>query len=66
MFIRLIEEGKRPVYPEGTVVEGRDMAKNDDKEVATDDGLLADKYTACSLHPIFDEMAKTLVTRIEG
>ena len=66
MFIRLIEEGRRPVYPEGTVVEGQDMAKNSEFEDAKDDGLLVDKYTACSLCPIFDGMTKTLVTRIEG
>lgn len=66
MFIRLIEEGRKPVYPEGTVVEGQDMAKNNDVEATKDDGLLVDKYTACSLYPIFDGMAKTLVTKIEG
>jgi len=48
------------------VVEGQDMAKNNEVEVAKDDGLLVDKYTACSLSPIFDGMTKALVTRIEG
>lgn len=66
MFIRLIEEGRRPVYPQGTVVEGQDMAKSNDAEVNEDDGVLVEKYTACSLYPIFDGMTKTLVTRIEG
>jgi len=42
------------------------MTKNNDVEVVKDDGLLVDKYTACSLYPIFDGMTKTLVNRIEG
>lgn len=66
MFIRLIEEGRRPVYPEGTVVEGTDMTKGNDDAVVNDDGLLVDKYTACSLSPIFNGMVKELVGRIEG
>lgn len=65
MFIRLIEEGRRPVYPEGTVVEGTDMTKGNDDAVVNDDGLLVDKYTACSLSPIFNGMVKELVGRIE-
>jgi Mrp family chromosome partitioning ATPase len=66
MFIRLIEEGKRPVYPEGTVIEGTDMTTSNEDTVASDDGLLVDKYTACSLSPIFNGMVKELVGRIEG
>ena len=66
MFIRLIEEGRRPVYPEGTVVEGKDMAQNLDDVTANDEGLLVDKYTACSLSPIFNGMVKELVDRIES
>lgn len=68
MFIRLIEEGRRPVYPEGTVIEGKAMDVENgqvdgDKEK---EGLLVEKYTACSLHPIFDGMVKELVSSIEG
>ncbi|KAK5120771.1 cytosolic Fe-S cluster assembly factor cfd1 [Meristemomyces frigidus] len=67
MFIRLIEEGKRPVYPEGTVIEGQAMET--DGHTAGDEsretGLLVDKYTACSLYPIFDGMVKQLVSAIE-
>ena len=66
MFIRLIEEGRRPVYPAGTVVEGKDMAKLKMEDDAKDDGLLVDKYTACSLCPIFNGMVKTLVKHIKG
>ncbi|KAK3113501.1 cytosolic Fe-S cluster assembly factor cfd1 [Teratosphaeriaceae sp. CCFEE 6253] len=66
MFIRLIEEGKRPVYPEGTVVDGQAMPTNgnveDDGHI---EGLLVDKYAACSLYPIFDGMVKQLVATID-
>ncbi|KAM0723606.1 hypothetical protein Q7P37_000594 [Cladosporium fusiforme] len=66
MFIRLIEEGRRPVYPQGTVIEGKAMTTEDENTGAKDEGLLVDKYTACSLSPIFDGMVKELVTKIEG
>jgi Mrp family chromosome partitioning ATPase len=66
MFVRLIEEGRRPVYPQGTVVEGMDMTEVNQNAAANDEGLLVDKYTACSLSPIFDGMVKALVARIEG
>jgi Mrp family chromosome partitioning ATPase len=66
MFVRLIEEGRRPVYPEGTVVEGTDMAKGNEDAPTKDEGLLVEKYTACSLSPIFNGMVKELVGRIEG
>ena len=62
MFIRLIEEGKRPVYPEGTVIDGKAMdVENAD---ASAEGLLVDKYKMCSLCPIFDGMVKQLVFQI--
>ncbi|KAK6424606.1 cytosolic Fe-S cluster assembly factor cfd1 [Elasticomyces elasticus] len=64
MFIRLIEEGRRPVYPEGTVVDGQAIAANAESE-EVDTGLLVDKYTACSLYPLFDGMVKELITTIE-
>ncbi|KAK5683185.1 cytosolic Fe-S cluster assembly factor cfd1 [Elasticomyces elasticus] len=64
MFIRLIEEGRRPVYPEGTVIDGQAIATNAESE-EVDTGLLVDKYTACSLYPLFDGMVKELITTIE-
>ncbi|KAK5735338.1 cytosolic Fe-S cluster assembly factor cfd1 [Elasticomyces elasticus] len=64
MFIRLIEEGRRPVYPEGTMVDGQAIATISESE-ETDSGLLVDKYTACSLYPLFDGMVKELITTIE-
>ena len=65
MFIRLIEEGRRPVYPEGTVVEGRNMQETDHTDGTEDSGLLVEKYTSCSLCPIFEGIIKQIVTSIE-
>ncbi|KAI5365222.1 Putative flagellum site-determining protein YlxH/ Fe-S cluster assembling factor NBP35 [Septoria linicola] len=66
MFIRLIEEGKRPSYPQGTVIEGRDMqAKGSEIEAeGSTEGLLVDKYIACSLQPLFEGITKELTTKI--
>ncbi|PIA91567.1 Cytosolic Fe-S cluster assembly factor CFD1 [Cercospora beticola] len=61
MFIRLIEEGKRPSYPQGTIIQGRDMQA---EEEASTEGLLVDKYTACSLQPLFETITKDLITKI--
>ncbi|KXT14462.1 hypothetical protein AC579_4820 [Pseudocercospora musae] len=62
MFIRLIEEGKRPTYPEGTVIEAQDMTNANEEST---EGLLVEKYTACSLHPLFAHIAKDLTDKIE-
>ncbi|KAK3707345.1 cytosolic Fe-S cluster assembly factor cfd1 [Vermiconidia calcicola] len=65
MFVRLIEEGRRPTYPEGTVIEGQDMYLNGQSNSARDDGLLVEKYTACSLCSIFAGIVSQVVTSIE-
>ena len=47
LFGVLVEEGKRPVYPLGTKVEGG-------REVVVREGeRLVDKYTSCSLYGVF-------------
>ena len=65
MFIRLIEEGKCPLYPEGTVVEGKDMQANDLANGVKDDSPLVEKYTLCSLSPVFERIVKQLTGSIE-
>ena len=67
MFTRLIEEGKRPVYPEGTVIDGQMMETNGhaNGNGAEAPALLVEKYTSCSLYPLFDGMVKGLVATIE-
>jgi Mrp family chromosome partitioning ATPase len=65
MFIRLIEEGKRPSYPEGTVVDGQDMQAKSQETELQDEGELVDKYLSCSLCPIFDAITRKVVAAIE-
>jgi Mrp family chromosome partitioning ATPase len=70
-FVMLIEEGKLPTYPEGTIVEGVDVGGAQDtvlepEHYVPDDGLLVEKYTSCSLFPIFDGIVKRLVVDVES
>ena len=65
MLIRLIEEGKRPSYPEGTVVNGQDMQMTVQEPDNQDGRELVDKYTSCSLCPLFAGITSKLVTAIE-
>jgi hypothetical protein len=61
-FVELVESGTRPVYPEGTVMGGRDMSTEDVASIKSKDGLFVDKYRDCSLAPLFD----AFVTRLKG
>lgn len=56
-FVTLIEEGRRPRYPQGTKVQGHDIST---PASAADDaeGSLLTKYQACSLCPVFREITK--------
>ena len=67
-FVELIEEGKRPSYPAGTVIGGVDMSTvaNGHNESTEDAISLVEKYTSCSLWPIFDGMVKDLVHGIQS
>lgn len=62
-FVELVEEGKVPSYPEGTIIEGRDVGANGVHE-ASEAQMLVEKYTRCSLHPIFDKIVTQLKTGI--
>ena len=66
-FVMLIEEGTRPVYPEGTVIEGKDVGRAygvKDHAEGKSTGLLVDKYRSCSLYPIFNGIVAGLVVDI--
>lgn len=67
-FIALIEEGTRPAYPEGTVVEGKNMHENGvaSNGAGEKDGLLVERYMSCSLQPIFKGIVEQVVQKIEG
>jgi Mrp family chromosome partitioning ATPase len=62
-FVQLVEEGTRPVYPKGTVIDGTDVSST---ENATSDkeGQLVDKYMDCSLAPLFEGFVMRLVRDI--
>ena len=74
-FVMLIETGRRPVYPQGTVVNGQEFSQpaNGRKEPAGQEGegevkdasLLAVKYRSCSLEPIFRRLTQDIIATIE-
>ncbi|KAI9876928.1 MAG: cytosolic Fe-S cluster assembly factor cfd1 [Pleopsidium flavum] len=67
-FGTLVEEGRRPGYPEGTMVGGEDVEKGDDGGVVagSDEGLLVEKYRSCSLCHIFEGITRDLVGMVDG
>jgi len=62
-FVELIEEGKRPLYPEGTIVEDKDVGVN--RVLESEDALLVEKYINCSLYPIFDKIVTQVKSSVE-
>jgi len=64
----LVEEGRRPVYPGGTVVGVGDGGGEGEGpgEVEGDEAPLVEKYRSCSLCPIFQGIARELVGMIES
>lgn len=68
-FLVLIETGKRPEYPEGTTVNGQDMAKiahePDADQAAKDAAPLVQKYLDCSLAPIFKSITSDVVSAVQ-
>ncbi|ESZ96250.1 cytosolic Fe-S cluster assembling factor cfd-1 [Sclerotinia borealis F-4128] len=65
-FGMLVEAGRKPVYPEGTLVNGKDMSSvQNGADTAGDDGLLVEKYRDCSLCPIFQDITKQVVDAVE-
>ncbi|UKZ72490.1 cytosolic Fe-S cluster assembly factor cfd1 [Trichoderma virens FT-333] len=68
-FIALVEEGQRPHYPAGTVVNGRDISSDEKKLDNTQnkgDGTLVDKYKDCSLFHIFVGITAQLKEKVTG
>ncbi|KAK6836720.1 hypothetical protein PG987_007215 [Apiospora arundinis] len=78
-FVMLVESGARPVYPAGTMVNGKDISGTASSTTTTttsstgeepaettrrDAALLADKYRGCSLEPIFNQITREIVTAI--
>ncbi|KAK1237065.1 hypothetical protein MKX07_000487 [Trichoderma sp. CBMAI-0711] len=65
-FIALVEEGQRPHYPAGTVVNGQDISSvpESEQKIGKDDGTLVDKYKDCSLYHIFVGITSQLQQKI--
>ena len=68
----LVEEGRRPIYGE-VKNNGDDEEKHGDKErrceredVASDEGLLVDRYRSCALCGVFEGITRQLVDIVEG
>jgi Mrp family chromosome partitioning ATPase len=64
-FVMLVEEGARPVYPKGTVIEGTDVSSNG-ATGGSKEGLFVDKYRDCSLAPLFDGFVKRLLVDVRA
>lgn len=65
-FVELIESGTRPVYPQGTVMQGKDVSTEDVAKARDSEGSLADKYRDCSLYPLFDGFVTRLKPDVAG
>jgi Mrp family chromosome partitioning ATPase len=66
-FVMLVEAGKRPVYPDGMLVNGQDMSKLQlDEPESKDPEKLVEKYKSCSLCPLFEAIAKDVVTAVNA
>ncbi|KAH6691256.1 cytosolic Fe-S cluster assembling factor cfd-1 [Plectosphaerella plurivora] len=63
-FGLLVESGKRPVYPQGTKIDGRDISEPTGG-VKSDDDPLVVKYQDCSLAHVFATITKQLTEAIE-
>lgn len=69
-FIMLVETGRRPVYPVGTVVDGVDVSNHsnggDPAKDVKDPGSLIEKYQDCSLCVLFKNITKDVMDIVEG
>lgn len=63
-FVALVEEGRRPRYPEPA--EGPGGASGSGGGSPDDSGTLVDKYPDCALSLVFRDMAATLRARVAG
>ncbi|KAK2608884.1 cytosolic Fe-S cluster assembly factor cfd1 [Conoideocrella luteorostrata] len=70
-FLLLVEQGRRPQYPEGTRVNGQDMSSTSLESgqgsgTPNNDSSLVDKYRYCALSPLLKDITSRLVTRISS
>lgn len=60
-FISLVEEGRRPTYPSGTTVNGKDISGTNGE--GEGEGLV-DKYRDCSLFHVFGDITEKVMTNV--
>ena len=63
----LVEEGKRPVYGRVAATNGDEAQAQEEEQMVEaaplkNEGLLVERYTSCSLFPIFDQ----IVAKVEN
>lgn len=67
-FVMLVETGRKPVYPVGTEVNGKNLGSTEngnDTSYVKEPGMLVQKYRSCSLCPIFEGITKDVVAAVE-
>jgi Mrp family chromosome partitioning ATPase len=67
-FLMLIETGRRPRYPVGTEVDGKDIASEgtgQEEADIKDPGLLLEKYLDCALSHILKGVTEKLIVDIQ-
>jgi Mrp family chromosome partitioning ATPase len=68
-FVMLVETGRRPVYPDGTEVNGQHILSQENGNYANDvkdPGLLVEKYKSCSLYMKFKSITKDVIAVVEA
>ncbi|KAJ4272558.1 cytosolic Fe-S cluster assembly factor cfd1, variant 2 [Fusarium oxysporum] len=60
-FISLVEEGRRPTYPSGTTVNGKDISGTNGEGEGES---LVDKYRDCSLFHVFGDITEKVMTNV--
>jgi Mrp family chromosome partitioning ATPase len=68
-FVMLVEAGRIPVYPVGTVINGESFGNQANGDTTTDSkdpGTLAEKYKECSLSRFFRDITQKVVTIVEA
>lgn len=65
-FSVMIAKGKRPVYPQGTILLGQDVSSAVQEDQADfKDELLVSKYQHCSLSPVYKTIAESVIQKAE-
>ncbi|KAG4439115.1 cytosolic Fe-S cluster assembly factor cfd1 [Cadophora sp. M221] len=67
-FVMLVETGRKPVYPVGTEVNGKNIGSSEngnDTSYIKEPGILVEKYKSCSLCPIFESIRKDVIATVE-